>query len=118
MEMKLLTWLAQKTGAWVAQNPQGWKAALVFALARKLPHCKQVAPLMSQAMERPLSWRQWVQVKLHLVVCLMCVRYQKQLWLLREAALTIATSSEDASLPRLSPEARERLKRALDAQER
>jgi hypothetical protein len=108
--------LAHRTSRWITNEPQGWKAGLVFALARRLPHCKQVAPLMSEALDHELPWRVRIKIRLHQVVCLACVRYEEQLRLLNETARRLATELEEhqpSSTARLSDDARERLKRAL-----
>jgi hypothetical protein len=112
--------LARRTGGWVADEPRGWRAGLVFWLARRLPHCKQVAPLMSEALDHDLPWRVRLEVKLHQAVCLACVRYERQLRLLNEAAHRLAAQVEEhqpSPDARLSDDARERLKRALSGRQ-
>lgn len=87
-----------------------------YWLLRNLPTCKELAPVMSQSLERALTLRERVVLKLHLWVCIWCVRYLEQLRLMgsilraREAR---TPDDETPAAPRLSPEARERLKSAL-----
>lgn len=90
--------------------------AVRYFLLRRLPACKEMVALMSQSMERPLSPRERVLLKLHLWVCVWCVWYLEQLRLLR-ASLRARDAAPAAAAPHtssLSHEARERIKRSLN----
>lgn len=90
--------------------------ALRYWLLRRLPTCKQTVALISQSLERPLTLHERVTTKLHLWVCIWCVRYLEQLQLMRDTMSARSTQVSDDALPNddaLSPQARERLKRAL-----
>ena len=91
--------------------------ALRYWLLRRLPTCRQLVPVMSQSLERPLSLRERVAMKIHLWVCIWCVRYLEQLNFMREAlrARGQQLPGEDAGPEgvSLTAEARERLKSAL-----
>ncbi len=72
--------------------------------------------MLSEAMDRPIPFRRRVGIRLHFLICEWCLRYQKQIGLIRTLLRRVAPdSTEDASsdLPgaRLPKEARERLKR-------
>ena len=86
-----------------------------YFLLRRLPACKQMTVLMSESLERRLTLRERVTLRLHLWVCIWCVWYLEQLQLLRAALRGRAerAEAEDAADMRLTLEARERLKRAL-----
>jgi len=87
-----------------------------YWLLRNLPTCKQVAPLMSASLERALTLRERVTLKLHLWVCVWCVYYLEQLQLMRNvlrARETQIIEQESFAAPSLSIEARERIKDAL-----
>jgi hypothetical protein len=43
-----------------------------------------MVPLMSESMERSLGVWEWMQLRLHLVVCAWCARYLKQIKFLRQ----------------------------------
>ena len=92
--------------------------AVRYWLLRRLPTCKDIAPLMSESMERRLTGRERVALRVHLWVCVWCEWYLQHLRLMREA-LRIKTTQSDVEEPAstaavsLSNEARERLKRAL-----
>jgi hypothetical protein len=99
---------------------QKTKVALRLWLLRRLPSCGELAPVMSESMERRLTLRERVTLKLHLIVCRWCVWYFRQLHstraTLRRKAATI--SEDEPSKTQLSHAARERIKRALDHQAR
>ncbi len=92
------------------------KHAVRYWLLRRLPTCKQTVKIISESMERRLSLRERVTVKLHLWICLWCVWYLENLQLMRETIQTKAAQEpnlDSSALPPLSPEARERLKLRL-----
>ena len=60
------------------------KRALKRWLLRSLQPCEQMVPLMSESMESPLGLSEWVQLKLHLIVCAWCARYLKQIKFIRQ----------------------------------
>jgi hypothetical protein len=94
--------------------------ALRYWLLRRLPTCKQTVALVSQSLERPLTLRERVTTKLHLWVCIWCVRYLEQLRLMRDTLRARGEQvPDDASrnADALSPQARERLKRALSGRQ-
>lgn len=70
-----------------------------------LPSCRDVSRLLSEARD---SGRLGLHTRLHLSICAVCRRLQAQLKLIGEA---VARAPEDG--PRLSEEAKERLRRAL-----
>jgi hypothetical protein len=90
--------------------------ALRYWLLRRLPTCESTAVVLSQSLERPLSPRERVTAKLHLWVCIWCVRYLEQLHLMRDTLRARgAHVPDDDAAPggSLSAEAGERLKRTL-----
>ena len=96
------------------------KHALRFWLLHNLPTCKEIAPVISQSLERRLSLRERVLLKLHLWVCLWCVWYLEHLHLIRDtlrARAAQASADQPSISASLSAEARERMKRALKSQE-
>ncbi|HKS29806.1 MAG TPA: hypothetical protein VJS44_18430 [Pyrinomonadaceae bacterium] len=87
-----------------------------FWLARRLPPCTELLPIISQALEREWTLRERVVMRLHFLYCDFCERYLKQLRFMREAARTGADKIYEAPspvTPALSTEARNRLKSAL-----
>ena len=96
----------------------GWyeklKHSVRFFLLRRLPPCKQTVQVLSESLERKLTLRERVLIKLHLWVCMWCVWYVEHLQLMR-SSLRADTGQDHvlSSTPELSDEARERLKRRL-----
>ena len=90
-----------------------------YFLLRRLPACKQMTVIMSESLERPLSLRERVTLRLHLWVCIWCAWYLEHLHTLRAALRQRGERGEQpaaedsAAAVRLSLEARERIKRAL-----
>ena len=88
-----------------------------YFLLRRLPPCKQMTALMSESMERPLGLRERVTFRLHLWVCIWCVWYLEQLHTLRASLRERGerrAAEDSAAAARLSLEARDRIKRALE----
>jgi hypothetical protein len=70
--------------------------------------CRRMTRWISDALDRPLSWLQWLGLGIHLLGCPPCRRFRRAVrWLHR--ALPGAPSDE-----RLSPQARDRIRRALE----
>lgn len=89
------------------------KHSIRYWLLRRLPTCKQTVKMMSESLERRLTLRERINVKLHLWICLWCVWYIEHMQLLRTTIRAKAEqepSLESSSLPSLSPEVRERMK--------
>jgi hypothetical protein len=91
------------------------KDSMIRWLALRLPTCKEVTRMASDAMERQLPLRQRLAMKLHLLVCALCMRYVKQLQFMHDAAQRHAAEIEKSSATSavLSNEARARMKRSL-----
>jgi hypothetical protein len=89
--------------------------AVRFFLLRRLPACKDLVPLMSQSMERTLTFRERFVLNMHLLVCAWCVWYIEHLHKMR-GMLRNNVNEEPwvpSDGPGLSPDARERLKAVL-----
>jgi predicted anti-sigma-YlaC factor YlaD len=75
--------------------------------------CKEISTLVSQSLDRRLTWRERLAIRLHLYVCDACRNFAGHLRWLR-AALSLPQREEmmqnEVGLP---PEARERIGRSL-----
>jgi hypothetical protein len=92
------------------------KHSIRWWLLRRLPTCKETVKVISESMERGLSLRERVLIKVHLWVCLWCVWYLEHLQLMRDTVRSQAAQDANtisSSLPPLSLEARERMKQKL-----
>lgn len=71
--------------------------------------CQEATRLMSLAMERNLSLKETVDLKLHLMVCSLCVQFSKQIQSLRR----ILNSYKPVSEKYLSDQIKARFKQIL-----
>jgi hypothetical protein len=92
------------------------KHAIRYWLLRKLPTCQQTVEKISLSMDRKLSLRERIDLRLHIWICAWCQWYMEQLDTIRETARAKGAQSPDldsTSTPALSSEARERIRRKL-----
>ena len=61
-------------------------------------NCKKVTRLVSESLDRKLSLDQRMGMRIHLMMCKFCSRYQEQLFFLRKTARLYSESSEDSGL--------------------
>jgi hypothetical protein len=81
---------------------------------RLLPDCKKIVGLASQSMDRNLSFRERITMKLHMITCAACLRFFEQSKFLRRAMNEYYDRcSVDESDDAFGDEARERLKAAV-----
>ena len=74
--------------------------------------CQKTTQLLSESMERDISRIQRFTLRLHLLGCRSCSRFREQLFLLREAGLSLRVRlrrDQDALLNTLRPELRDSL---------
>ncbi|UCD46633.1 MAG: zf-HC2 domain-containing protein [Deltaproteobacteria bacterium] len=78
--------------------------------------CRDVTQLISRSMDTSLPLGKRIGVRIHLLMCKFCERYEKQLLLIRETLRMVVDAEEPpegASVEVLSEEARERIRKAL-----
>ena len=77
--------------------------------------CDESTRLVSESLDRELPFGERLAVRLHALSCRSCRRCRKQFVFLRQALVARKREAEQAvsSLPALSGEARDRIKRAL-----
>ena len=93
------------------------KHSIRYYFLRTLPTCQQTVEQISQSMERSLSIRERIRLKLHLWICVWCQWYFGQLHMMRQTARAKADEPADLTSGRgLSDEARERIRRRLTNQ--
>jgi hypothetical protein len=86
------------------------KWQLILFLARRLPDCKTITPTLSESIDRKLSLKERIIVRLHLFTCEACVRYLDQIRLLHDL---IHRYQPEKVISSLNETARERMKAAL-----
>lgn len=77
-------------------------------------NCKQTSLLVSQSLDRPLTWRERWAVRLHLLICIYCRRFLHQLLGIRRALKVWQEAVANDSGIKLSQAARERITHQLD----
>jgi len=78
--------------------------------------CKDVTQLISESMDRSLPLGKRIGVRIHLLVCRFCKRYERQLLQIRETVKQLVTGEEtpgEAFFEPLSDGARERIRQSL-----
>jgi len=75
-------------------------------------NCKQASKLVSQSLDRPLSWAERCQLRLHLFICNPCRRFAKQLKLLAAAIHLRNKMTENDQDLKLSPAVKTRILQA------
>jgi hypothetical protein len=89
--------------------------AFARTVAAILPSCKEATRLQSAALDRRLTLLERFSLRCHLVICKWCRRYGRQIQYLCSAAREHAQHDPLAPAQGLPPEARERIKRTLQA---
>jgi len=84
-------------------------------MVRVMPSCKDISELVSQGMDTQLPLMKRLSIRLHVSMCSLCRRYEKQLHMLRVGTHHYASPDENQVQESLSPEARERLQRKLSS---
>ena len=70
--------------------------------------------MLSESLDRELSFHQRVGLRMHLLMCKFCSRYQRQLLFLRETVRLYTEHSEDIEPSiKVPSEVRERIKRTV-----
>ncbi len=78
--------------------------------------CKDVTQLISESMDHSLPLGKRIGVRIHLLMCRFCERYERQLLLIRETVRRLAAVEETPEglfLGHLSEDARERIRQSL-----
>ena len=77
-------------------------------------NCKKVTHLVSESLDRKLPLYQRLGMRIHLMMCKFCSRYQEQLLFLRKTSRLYSESSEDADPSvQLSSEVGKRIKESM-----
>ncbi len=81
-------------------------------------NCKEATKLLSDSLEQPLPLLGRAGLKMHLLMCRFCSRFEKQLLFMRQLIHLYEKQRQEDDHPSpdspcLTPEARERMKKAL-----
>jgi hypothetical protein len=81
--------------------------------------CKEASHLVSQNQDRPLSFNERMGLRIHLWMCVNCRRFERQIGLVRRLLRQpIRSAGTEAADTQLSAEARERIRQAIEEQQR
>lgn len=79
--------------------------------------CREVARLASERLDRPLTWRERMAFRFHLMMCRTCTRYARQLAWMRDATAHLRQQRFEKDVeqeaPVLPDASRERIARRL-----
>jgi hypothetical protein len=78
--------------------------------------CKDVTRLLSESMDHSLPFGKRIGVRVHLLMCKFCARYERQLLLIRETVRRLAAMEDTPGEPpgeTLSEKAKERIRNSL-----
>ncbi|WP_176582376.1 zf-HC2 domain-containing protein [Mariprofundus erugo] len=73
--------------------------------------CKQASRIASDALDRKLTWYEWLNLKLHLAICAMCRNFEQNIHLL---ASTVKKPDDTAAVT-LSADEREQLRKNIQS---
>lgn len=76
--------------------------------------CKQTSLMVSQSLDRPLTWRERWAVRAHLLICVYCRRFTKQLKFIRRQMQGWQQQNNENADLQLSLAAKERIAQQLD----
>jgi len=82
----------------------------------KLLNCKQTSQLVSQSLDRRLSLRERIAVRVHLCICKYCRRFSRQLSAIRISLRRMTESIEQDSQLQMPSETKARIAKALDTE--
>jgi hypothetical protein len=97
----------------VIEPTNWWKTKLVMFIAEHTPKCHDITRLVSQALDGPLPLRTRLAMRIHYLICVWCERYRDQLGFIGKALKSCPEQGAAHLRGGLSPEARKRLKIAV-----
>lgn len=79
--------------------------------------CKQASQLLSQSLDRNLSRRELIGLRLHLMLCSMCRRFGRQVMGIRSMLRRFRQQIEQDETVKLPTEAKQRIARVLESEQ-
>ncbi len=77
-------------------------------------NCRQATRLISQSMDTKLPWHRRLAMRVHLLYCIWCRRYARQLKFLRSAAKQLPPESACSPAQKLSEAAKQQMRARLE----
>lgn len=76
--------------------------------------CKAASRLVSQSLDRPLTWQERLALRFHLAICKNCKRFSQQLAKLAQAVQVLVKQAEADESVKLSLDAKTRIANQLN----
>lgn len=92
-----------------------WTRRAISLISALTPKCTEVTRILSQGMDRHLSLKTRLQLRIHYLMCSFCKRYGKQLQYMRLVAREFPEKASEVSSAKLSDETKAGLKEKLRA---
>lgn len=92
------------------------RSIFTYPLLKLLPSCEQVTRWQSESMERPLDLKRRIALRLHLLTCVFCTRYGRQILFTRHALRKYFREGIPHEHLHLSDQAKARMKDQLSRQ--
>jgi hypothetical protein len=77
--------------------------------------CKEASQIISQSLDRPLTMRERLAVKLHLLICKYCKQFSQQLQTIRNALKIASTKIENDDTIKMPSETKKRLMQSIES---
>ena len=77
--------------------------------------CKQASKLISRSLDRPLTWSEKCQLKLHLFICDPCTHFKQQLNMLRSVLRRVRVSIENDNTIKLPLVVKNRIMHTIES---
>jgi hypothetical protein len=78
-------------------------------------NCKETTQLISQSLDRDLSWKERFSLKYHLLICKNCKRFGQQLQTIYVALKRIGKNVENDPNITLPLESKKRIEKSMDS---
>jgi hypothetical protein len=79
-------------------------------------NCKQTSQLVSQSLDRRLTWNERLAVRWHLIICKYCKRFSQQLQAMRVGLKRMSNAIENDTNIQLPTDAKARIAQVLDTE--
>jgi hypothetical protein len=77
--------------------------------------CKQASQIISQSLDRKLSWNERFALYLHLFICKYCLRFSQQLHTLRVSLRRISENVENDTNITMPSETKARIAKSIES---
>lgn len=97
----------------MAKMPKFLIKILMPVMSRMTPTCEVVSHKISESLDHKLPLIDRMRIRLHLMGCELCARYEKQLHTIHQMMKQSMIDTQDPTEDKLSSEARQRMKEKI-----